>query len=152
MDCATEFADAKIGELTVIRLGGTFQNNNWPVSSPKFRLDQRVGESVHPQNKEINKTMSQSLVKTRHALSTIKTILSTLCLAVFAVDCASGVKFSEYRTTVPPPPEGYGRIWCYRPSTLGAAIQPAVKLDDQAVGNAVPKDFFHLETPPMTPS
>lgn len=77
-----------------------------------------------------------------------KTILLASGLAIFAVGCASGPKFSEYRLTVPPPPAGQGRIWFYRPSALGAAVQPAVKLDDQVVGNAVPHGYFHVETLP----
>ena len=81
-------------------------------------------------------------------MKSIQNLLMTCFLAIFAVGCASGVKFSEYRATVPPPPEGYGRVWFYRPSALGAAIQPAVKLDDQPIGNAVPKGFSHYETLP----
>src|ERR1039457_6432847 len=83
-------------------------------------------------------------------MKSIQNLLLTCFLAVFAFGCASGVKFSEYRATVPPPPEGYSRIWFYRPSALGAAIQPAVKLDDPTVGNAVPNGFFHVETQPGT--
>lgn len=69
-------------------------------------------------------------------------------LAIFVVGCASGPKFSDYRSTVSPPEEGYGRIWFYRPSAFGAAVQPAINLDNRTVGNAVPHGFFHVETPP----
>ena len=69
-------------------------------------------------------------------------------LVIFAVGCSSGPKFSDYRPTVSHPAEGNGRIWFYRPSALGAAIQPSVKLDDQVVGSAVPHGFFHVETLP----
>jgi hypothetical protein len=41
---------------------------------------------------------------------------------IFAVGCASGPKFSDYRPTVSPPAEGNGRILFYRPSALGAAV------------------------------
>jgi len=80
----------------------------------------------------------------------ISLLLLTSLLAIFASGCASGVKFPEYCATVPPPPEGTGRVWFYRPSGLGAAVQPAVKLDDQTVGSAVPYGFFHMETQPGT--
>ena len=70
------------------------------------------------------------------------------CLAAFAVGCASGTKFSEYRASAPPVPEGYGRVWFYRPSAMGAVVQPDVKLDDQVVGSAVPHGFFHVEIKP----
>ena len=69
-------------------------------------------------------------------------------MAVFAVGCASGPKFSEYRSTVSPPTAGNGRIWFYRPSALGAAVQPSVKLDNQAVGTAAPHGFFFADTQP----
>lgn len=75
-------------------------------------------------------------------------LLSALLLLVLMSGCASGTKYSEYRPTMPPPAEGFGRVWFYRPSAFGAAIQPAVKLDDQSVGRAVPRGFFHVETRP----
>jgi hypothetical protein len=78
----------------------------------------------------------------------LKTLAMAVGLAMFAVGCATGPKFSEYRPTVPPPTDGCGRIWFYRPSALGAAIQPAVNLDGRTVGNAVPHGFFHVETLP----
>lgn len=78
----------------------------------------------------------------------IKTLLFTAALAVLATGCASGPKFSAYRPTVPPPGNGLARIWFYRPSAFGAAVQPAVNLDGQSVGNAVPHGFFHVETLP----
>ena len=74
--------------------------------------------------------------------------MGLVLLSVIAVGCASGPKYSEYRPTVAPPAEGCGRIWFYRPSALGAAVQPAVNLDDRSVGNAVPHGFFHVETLP----
>ena len=77
-------------------------------------------------------------------------LVCALPLLALGGGCASGVKFAEYRATVPPPAEGYARIWFYRPSAFGAAVQPAVKLDDQQVGRAVPHGFFHVETPPGT--
>ncbi len=78
----------------------------------------------------------------------LKTFALAVGLAVFAVGCASGPKFSEYRASVSPPADGNGRIWFYRPSALGAAVQPDVKLDGTKVGTAVPHGFFHVDTPP----
>ena len=74
----------------------------------------------------------------------ITSLLTAGCLAILAAGCASGPKYSEYRCTVPAPSQGSGRIWFYRPSAVGAAVQPAVKLDGQQVGNAVPHGFFHV--------
>jgi hypothetical protein len=78
----------------------------------------------------------------------IKTIVFAVGLAVFGVGCASGTRFSDYRPTVSPPAAGNGRIWFYRPSALGAAVQPSVKLDNQAVGTAAPHGFFFTDTQP----
>src|ERR1051326_1390723 len=77
-----------------------------------------------------------------------KSLLTTLPSALLAGGCASGPKYSQYRPTLPPAPTGFGRVWFYRPSAMGAGVQPAVKLDDQVVGNAVPHGFFHVETLP----
>jgi hypothetical protein len=81
-------------------------------------------------------------------MNRIKVLAMAVGLALLAVGCASGPKYSDYRPTVSPPAEGFGRIWFYRPSVLGAAVQPAVNLDDRSVGNAVPQGYFHVETMP----
>ncbi len=78
----------------------------------------------------------------------IKPLLFAAGLVIFAAGCASGPKFSEYRPTVSPPATGDGRIWFYRPSAFGAAVQPAVNLDGGSVGNAVPHGFFYVDTRP----
>ena len=41
-----------------------------------------------------------------------------------------------------------GRIFIYRISSLGAAIQPDVFLNDEKVGKAVPQGFFYLDKAP----
>jgi hypothetical protein len=68
--------------------------------------------------------------------------------SIMLVGCASGPKFSEYHRTAPPCSVGQGRIWFYRPSALGAAVQPDVKLDGHVVGKAVPHGFFSADTAP----
>jgi hypothetical protein len=80
----------------------------------------------------------------------ISNLLVTSCLAFLAVGCASGVRYGEYRPSLAPPAPGYTRVWFYRPSLMGAIVQPAVKLDGQTVGNAVPHGFFQVETLPGT--
>ena len=78
----------------------------------------------------------------------MKILLLAASLAVLVTGCASGPKFSVYRPTVTPPANGDGRIWFYRPSALGAAVQPSVNLDGNSVGNAVPHGFFFTDTSP----
>jgi hypothetical protein len=40
-----------------------------------------------------------------------------------------------------------GRIYFYRPSVHGAAIQPNIYLNGKVVGKAVSKGFFYVDTP-----
>jgi hypothetical protein len=68
--------------------------------------------------------------------------------SIMLVGCASGPKFSDYRRTAPPCSAGQGRIWFYRPSAFGAAVQPAVRMDGRVVGRAVPHGFFSADTTP----
>ena len=73
-------------------------------------------------------------------------IVATLC--VFALSsCASGQKFSEMSSSMPKTPTGQGRIYIYRTSALGAAIQPSIKVDGEVVGSAVPQGFVYVDRP-----
>jgi len=62
--------------------------------------------------------------------------------------CASGPKFAEASRTFPALSSGQGRVYVYRRAVLGAAVQPEVKLNGEAVGRAVPKGFFYVDRPP----
>ena len=75
-------------------------------------------------------------------------LMAVAILVMVGAGCASGIKYAEYKRTVPPPMEGMGRVWFYRPSAFGMAVQPAVQLDGRPVGNAVPGGFFQVETVP----
>jgi hypothetical protein len=43
---------------------------------------------------------------------------------------------------------GSGRIYIYRTTTFGGAIQPSVRLDEQRVGKAIPEGFFFVDRSP----
>ena len=45
-------------------------------------------------------------------------------------------------------PQNIGRIYIYRTSILGAAIQPDVKVNGDVVGSAVPNGFFYVDLKP----
>lgn len=84
-------------------------------------------------------------MKTIHAL----TKFAFLCLLAPAlVGCASGPKYSQVRSTLPPLPADNGRIYFYRTAVVGAAVQPAVKLNGEKVGIAKAKGFFFVDSPP----
>lgn len=63
--------------------------------------------------------------------------------------CAtSGTKFSEMGASMSAPKPDTGRIYFYRTTVLGAALQPAVRLNGEVVGKAVPRGFFYADCPP----
>jgi len=74
--------------------------------------------------------------------------LLALALLLLLPGCASGPRFAEVRETVPPLAPGNGRIYFYRTTTLGAAVQPPVKLDGTKVGIAKPRGLFFVDRPP----
>ncbi|MCH9694338.1 MAG: DUF2846 domain-containing protein [Gammaproteobacteria bacterium] len=70
-------------------------------------------------------------------------------VALFLVGgCASGPTFEEYASSMEAVSADNGRIYIYRVSSLGAAIQPKVRINEEVVGKAVPKGFFYVDKPP----
>jgi hypothetical protein len=75
-------------------------------------------------------------------------LLFALLAALFLSGCAtSGATYADLQAKLPPPPPGDGRIFIYRSTVAGAAVQPSVKLNDAVVGSAVPRGFFYLDRP-----
>lgn len=72
-------------------------------------------------------------------------------IAVFFVlalsGCASGPSFQDYAGDIEAASSDEGRIYMYRPSILGAALQPKVHLNNDIVGNAVSQGFFYVDRP-----
>ena len=62
--------------------------------------------------------------------------------------CASGPKYSEVVSTLPATNPSQGRIYFYRPSAFGAAVQPDVTLNGQKVGTAKPHGFYYVDRAP----
>lgn len=75
-------------------------------------------------------------------------LLTLACASVLLTGCATGKKFAEAKDTLPPLAADQGRIYFYRVSALGAAVQPAVKLNDEKIGNAKPSGFFFADRAP----
>ena len=71
--------------------------------------------------------------------------LLTAFAMVLTAGCASGPPFKEYMASATPPAADQGRIYFYRTSTAGAAVQPQVMLNDESVGKAVPGGFFYVD-------
>lgn len=79
----------------------------------------------------------------------IRVVAVTAVLAsIMLTACAtSGPKFSEMNATMAAVQPEMGRIYFYRTALLGAAVQPEVRLNGQAVGRAVPNGFFYVDRP-----
>lgn len=71
-----------------------------------------------------------------------------LLAAALMTGCASGPKFNEVRQSLPQVPEGQGRLFVYRTAVFGAAVQPAIRVNGEKVGNAKPKGFTFTDRPP----
>ena len=65
-------------------------------------------------------------------------LVPLVLLALLLPACASGPKYTEVMSTLPSPTPSQGRIYFYRPSALGAAVQPDIKLNGQKIGTASP--------------
>ena len=74
-------------------------------------------------------------------------ILGTFCVILLS-GCASGLKFAEAKRSIPNLNPDQARIYFYRTTAFGAAVQPAVKLNEEKIGSAVPKGFFYADRPP----
>ena len=79
---------------------------------------------------------------------TIRTMLLTAALLLPLSGCATGAKYTEVASTLPPLAPSQGRIYFYRPSAFGAAVQPAINLNGQKVGTAKPHGFYFVDRAP----
>lgn len=73
-----------------------------------------------------------------------------IAFVVLAVGgCATtGQKYTELVPTIPNVAPDSGRIYIYRPSAFGAAIQPDVKLNGDVIGEAISHGFFFVDRKP----
>ena len=79
---------------------------------------------------------------------TLAKAFGTLALGLLLAGCATGAKYTEVASTIAPVPPAQGRIYFYRPSALGAAVQPDIKLNGQKVGTAKPHGFYFVDRTP----
>jgi hypothetical protein len=65
--------------------------------------------------------------------------------------CASGPTYDQMHATEPTVAPNMGRIYMYRDgSMLGAAMQPAIKINGEKVGESVPGGYFYVDEAPGT--
>jgi len=69
-------------------------------------------------------------------------------LALLLAACASGPKFNTVENALAASPPGKARIFFYRATSLGGAIQPEIKLNGTVVGKAEPHGVFFVDVDP----
>jgi len=74
-------------------------------------------------------------------------IIVLFCL-LFTIGCASGPKYMEVAQTIPELNPDKGRIYVYRSTILGAAIQPDVKLNGEVIGSSIARGFYFVDREP----
>lgn len=86
----------------------------------------------------------------KQLIQTIRLLILGLIM-LNAVGCAmSGPKFSDLRASMSPPAAGKGRIYIYRTTILGAAVQPTIWVNGDDVGSAQPLAFHMIDRPAGT--
>jgi Protein of unknown function (DUF2846) len=73
---------------------------------------------------------------------------TAVLMALLLSGCAAGPKYSMVASTFPALATQKGRIYFYRPSALGAAVQPDIKLNGEKVGTAKPHGFYFVDRDP----
>ena len=74
--------------------------------------------------------------------------LLILLSALLGACATTGPKFAEFSPQMSAVSPDLGRIYLYRATILGAAIQPEVKLNGNVIGKAVPNGFFYVDEVP----
>lgn len=79
-----------------------------------------------------------------------RTILILIAALALAGCATQGVPYKEQEAKLPPLAASSGRIFIYRSSSLGLALQPTVYLNGAAIGTAVPKAVYFVDRPKGT--
>jgi len=76
-------------------------------------------------------------------------VLACGLMAALITGCASGPKFADVQSSIPALDAKQGRIYFYRESSMvGAAVQPAILLNGEKVGDSTPGGFFFVDREP----
>lgn len=81
-------------------------------------------------------------------MKTLAKITFLLIFVSFMGGCASGPTYLEMAPSIRELPQNTGRIYFYRTSTLGAALQPAVTINNEVIGKATAQGFFYADKEP----
>ena len=75
-----------------------------------------------------------------------------VCSIFILGGCATGMLYDEAAQTIPALASDKGRVYIYRTTVFGTAIQPAVKVNGREEGKAKPGGFFIVDLEPGTHS
>jgi hypothetical protein len=75
-------------------------------------------------------------------------IIFLLILLSLLGGCASGPTYLEMAPSIKDLSQDTGRVYFYRTSTLGAALQPEVTLNNEVLGKATAQGFFYADRKP----
>ena len=74
---------------------------------------------------------------------------SMIVLSIFILGgCATGGLYDEVAQTIPTLDADKGRVYIYRTTAFGFAVQPAVKVNGREEGRAKPGGFFIVDLDP----
>jgi len=79
---------------------------------------------------------------------TIRRMVFGAALLLLLSGCATGAKYTAVVSTISPLAPSQGRIYFYRPSALGFAVQPDINLNGYKVGTAKPHGFYFVDRAP----
>ncbi len=77
-----------------------------------------------------------------------RALFAAVLVVLFLSGCATGPKYTEVVSTIPSLTPSQGRVYFYRPSAFGAAVQPDINLNGQKVGTAKPHGFYFVDRAP----
>jgi len=83
-------------------------------------------------------------LKLRHLFVSMFFILIPLGL----VSCAGGLAYNDIKNDLPKIQNGKGRVFVYRPSSMGFAVKPKIKIDGNIVGVSEGKGFLYSDQSP----
>ena len=81
-------------------------------------------------------------------MKTLSRITLVLIVVSLMGGCASGPTYLEMAPSIRELSQDTGRIYFYRTSAFGAALQPEVKLNKEVIGKAVAQGFFYADKEP----
>ena len=82
-------------------------------------------------------------------MKVLEKIVFVMIVSLFLGGCATkGPSFSEMAPSISEVSANTGRIYFYRTTVFGAALQPEVKINNEVVGKATARGFFYADKEP----